>query len=464
MCLPILKEKDGLIMNMLLNLGKLSLIRSRSLWTLLSMLGIILGLVGVPTYFQSIDAPDTLDASWVTYTHTALLNHLRFGIDYIWTYGPLGFLDFPLAYSRRLFVFAFIGQVILILFTVFCLIKVLRRNCTPSAAVLIMVILMLPYNIINIEYKAAFVGLILLFDEYFDEPPSIRLVASGLFWALAALVKVSLLPVSIIVPCFYVLSTWKKYRMKSLILPITITLGWLTGFIICGQSVLSAIITPFRQVELILGYSSMSVDGSGWYILALVCTWILTLMLILGIAPKSNYWRVLMIGVLLFQSFKEGFVRQDGHVFTYFYVAMWMSVLLWSLPRQVKRPNLTLAAFLALCFAILTSNLPVATSGIQNKLSNIMEAFTFLSKDSYKTSVLERQQREILASRDGLSDVVSLITQGHNSSVFAWPWDINALIAMPVKIAQPPVPQEYSTYTAKLDDLDHFYFVKVRCI
>ena len=55
----------------------------------------------------------------------------------------------------------------------------------------------------------------------------------------------------------------------------------------------------------------------------------------------------------------------------------------------------------------------------------------------------------------GLADLQPSVA-GH--SAFAWPWNTNAVLAVDGNLEMPPSPQEFATYTPKLDEADARYF------
>jgi|GEM_PF-5267338 len=69
-----------------------------------------LSLAGMPYLGSSIDSTDQLDSSWSTYMYTVISRHIAIGYRYVWTYGPLGFLDTPIEYNRGLLAVDFMRQ------------------------------------------------------------------------------------------------------------------------------------------------------------------------------------------------------------------------------------------------------------------------------------------------------------------------------------------------------------------
>src|SRR5262245_26036366 len=92
--------------------GREARVRNR-LWTAGNyILAVLLALMGVPNLAGSLGAL-RLDDSWRVDTYLAVLNHCTFGGRYVWTYGPLGFADFPKLVSRHLLAPAVVLQVAL---------------------------------------------------------------------------------------------------------------------------------------------------------------------------------------------------------------------------------------------------------------------------------------------------------------------------------------------------------------
>src|ERR1041385_4887643 len=72
-------------------------------------------LAAVTWQITSLSASSGIDPSWRVALHLAWTDNIHFGPDFAWTYGPLGFLAFPIAAGPgtlvAAFVFVALGQI-----------------------------------------------------------------------------------------------------------------------------------------------------------------------------------------------------------------------------------------------------------------------------------------------------------------------------------------------------------------
>src|SRR5262249_28707887 len=88
------------------------------------LLAVLLALMRLPFLARAL-GPNRLDDSWSVDNYLAVLNHATFGTSYIWTFGPLGFVNSPKLVSRHLLAVSVVLQVTLAVLLAVLLVHVL---------------------------------------------------------------------------------------------------------------------------------------------------------------------------------------------------------------------------------------------------------------------------------------------------------------------------------------------------
>jgi hypothetical protein len=435
-----------------------------------------------------------LDDSWRVDNYVAVAHHLVFGNQYLWTYGPLGFIDSPIEFDRLLLAIADGLQVGFTLLLGILLVYVMKRYVrvqVPAATLVIVGLLMSGVSFGGfLEFVAAICALFSLYMIVFmlnaeraDRPrESIGALASagiaGSAFAISALTKISMLPAVLGIAVL-----WTIYAVQQRA-PWTLTTFYLSGlsvwfgtFATLGGGVTGGFRWPVGVFPLISGYSeAMSLHGSVAYVVIAGVVTLLTICCALIVALRTRcIWWVGSLVLLWVTLYKEGFVRQDApHVFYFLSGAPWCVFLLWCSVRTPpgalrgmgkSEPDwgaivatVSTAVAGALCFFVMVGAMGTIVPGpseLRQRLYGVTEAIRFMGSESYARARLIDMRRDALRQRPDLVPLGRLV-EGHRG--FAWPWDGNAIIAGGGNEVFPPVPQEYSAYTAGLDSLDARFF------
>lgn len=457
-------KRGSLKMIMRMNgvINRFGLLR-KNVW--IYVLAIGMSLANMPFLGSPIDSSDHLDSSWATYMYTVISRHLTFGTRYIWTYGPFGFLDIPLEYSRSLLTLVIVIQIYFsLLFAIIFAYMLEKINIKEKISILL--VMLLPLGpVSNLEYRSTLIAVMLMIiasegHTTLKKRYWIEIMAGGLL-AFAALVKSSMMVTGMPISILYLIFNFRREKLGAFLVPLSFFLGWIGGFLIFGQSLSSAFQTPLLQIQLITGYVSMAIHGSYIYLVLLAITLIFGFLLLDMRLVKSNFWVVVASAFLVFEAYKEGFTRQDGHVYTYFSVIPWVAFLLWYVVRSgqrwSKRVDVGFVGVISLSFCILTLNIGTVVQSLAHNIAATPQVVKYITNKSFAKSINSAERSGIVSSRPGLQQISPFL---EGKSAFSWPWDINALMGVNARIEQPPVPQEYSAYTPKLDHLDSNYFTR----
>lgn len=425
-------------------------------------LSVVMSICTIPYLSSNPDGSDQLDSSWASYMYTVIYHHFHFGTQYVWTYGPLGFTEMPILVHRTLLLVAILVQLIISILFGILLANAVKDHLSAGTASLLVVLAFLPGGI-NLEYKSTLAALIVLYFTYNATKDHLvyRLIGVGILLALAPLVKSSMLTTTITIVLVYIAVKWREHGAIVLFLPVSVCVFWLFGFSLAGQTIGSAFLTPISQIQLIEGYVAMALHGPLVYIGFAVVLILALLPTLIGNIMLRNIGLVLSVMLLLFEAYKEGFTRQDAHVYAFFTVVIWCSILL--LLGVVAEYNVrfshlynwgTIVA-VALSDAIVLGGGGDIFPGVLRNLQGVRVASQYIVDARYAQDTSKLQNEQIVQARPGIS-YFSSVMAGKPS--FDWPWDINALRGIGARIDQPPIPQEYSVYTPKLDAVDASFF------
>lgn len=448
--------------------------------------------IGVVMAFMALAAltlPDPLwgiapglDSSWNIGLHLAAVNGLIFGRDIIFTYGPLGFLNFPLLISPVLWVIS-VAFIDIIHFAFFMSLAVfsLRSEERLLNAVILGFSAPAIEGLLLANAHPYELGAVLLFAFYFltrDSKRNYTLVLAALA-GIIFYVKVDIGLLSFLLTL--AATTWVYFRDRRLtsLAPIATYAGFMFGFgvLLTGNiQNLASFIVGYEQIAVGFG-NALSYDAyvTPWLILFPFLS--LLILAIIIIAEVSSHTRLLLFLSIpfLFITYKEGFVREDiGHILIF--LAGWSLVALLfqaTISRKSRRIKI-IALVLALILLgsgveywgimIVSPGQPVDRASVMRNAStyflrtygpsrfhSISRTFDLAFFPGKATSAF---RRTVSTTRlfYHLSNTTLSMLRGHTVDVL--PWDVSLAYAYGLHWDPAPVFQSYSAYTPYLDELN----------
>lgn len=386
---------------------------------------------------------------------------LRWGHDIVFTYGPLGFLNGHGVWFSDLGAFAFAYRASL--YVAFCIALVwgLRRllGLLPAVLVAYAMITVLP-----LVEEAIVLALLLsmraLEGEHRERAIYLLVFAGASYAALEVLIKFSVGPVVAVLFLLALLGLrarwWQVCAYLGLLAAEVLALWLLTG-----QS-LGEIPDFLRNTyEIVSGFSASMVtttDVEPWQVTAATIAAAAVAIGLTLASTRASYrdararWcGIALIGLASFTVFKEGVVRTDaGHLSLFFSTA---AVICIAIPWGRARRYWMVAGLVA----IVVMSWPVRPTGQTNHLDPVANVGDAV--DQFRTLASPaRRERLISDGREGMKGIYKLepgalaALRGHTVAVE--PWEIGAAWAYDLDWEPLPVIQNYSAYTAKLDQLN----------
>jgi hypothetical protein len=401
-----------------------------------------------------------LDPGWASGLNLARRAEIRYGRELIFTFGPWGFLDEPLALSRLDFVLGLVFSVASVVAVWLLIWAVLRSTLRPKLAGLVVSLLTLTLSSVSSpSFLLAAVAAISCLLYVRQTPTLSRIwcpVAVAGLGGLLLQVKFSEgLAVSVF--AFAACLTSPRARLlRTASSAVTWLVTSLVLWVVAGQSVSD--IGPWlrESTDLVKGYSSaMSAESyPDAFSLVAYATALLLIISVLVLGWLRNTDRralphlgevVVTVGALFF-GFKETFTRHDPeHNAAFFVIA---ALLLCSLVEWGPRMRVTA---LLIALASLLASPATSTYVRANPLDAWALTWQFLTSDGSQSALLN-QARANDQAVFGLPVAMVEATRGRSVSVD--PWEVSMVWAYSMKWRPMPVFQGFAAYTSSLDQLN----------
>ncbi len=417
-------------------------------------------LLAVLTWNVQLAPPSVgLDASWIAGISMATHAGLHYGTEFVFSYGPLGFVVLPLAFYGGFGLFSLLYLCALYIGLCVILVWALRRHLPGwLALVLGFALLGLLPLIEEAPVVATLVALALLEKE---RPPwvlNLYVALAPTYAAVEALAKLSTGPVIAIVLILGLIGARPSRAQVAAFFALFV--GQLAIFWFATGQALSNI-GPFIHgtVEVAGGYSTAMmrlVDVPTWQVtLATAAAAALSLALVaivyrLPFGDRRTRWcATLLTAVSAFALYKEGVVRPDaGHLSLYFSSAC----IIWiGLPWQRGRWLIAGAVAIALIGIPMRPKETPTNYGVIGNVELAGEQVANLVDPGKRDRLIEggrEAQKYVYALQP---DTLAAL-EGHTVSVE--PWETGAVWAYGFDWSPTPVFQNYSAYTSHLDRLN----------
>jgi hypothetical protein len=409
-----------------------------------------------------------LDPSWTAGLELAVHNHIAFGDELVWTYGPLGFLSIPFIGFGATW-FNHLGQaafayVALIRFGVAtALFTGARANFGYWPGFLLAALVASAATQFGELIIALFVGVWLLWVPRTGVPAERRrdLLACAAIGAFAGFQLLNKESIGITVGAMGAVAVicLPRYRRDATIAAIAAFVVVLIAlWLALHQSLGELPDYLFNSARVSSGYSAaMAIDepGTGWAYSAALFAFVIGVWAAYDMTTfatvRARRGILLLWLVLSLSAFKEGFVRLEGGHLTIFFDAMLGGFLVFRLRRE-HRPVGLLAIVALTVFALAPEAQSITNlfDPSRNISAAVDEARDLVSAS--RRAQLIANARTLIAAAVPLSPQSLGLLQGHTVAVF--PQEISVVWAYHLKWRPIPVMQSYAAYSPALDKLD----------
>lgn len=402
-----------------------------------------------------------LDPSWVIGINQAVSQHMRFGKELIFTFGPYASI-YTKGYHPATEHLELIGSLYLAILYSLALLGALRHaNALVTAGMLLLLAgfttsydsLFFSYGLLTSIYALQIIS-----EEktgyqnnHFKNVVSITLLFSG--FGLYPLIKGTLfafyLAIALVTVAYCL---WRKKWLYAILIPSSAALCMMMFWIFSGQQ-LGDLVSYYSSISsIIAGYSdAMSSKGNGWEIVTYIfaSTALCLYLLLKGGISVKNIYLFLIFSLFLFINFKAGFVRHDQHSLMCGIAVFFSALLIFNLFPSKLAIALTLLSGIVL--------LQTESSHKQVPFNSAYEQFKATYVRTWTGAQLrilhhDRIDVQFKESLETLAKIRSLPTLPGKSDIY--PFDQAYLMASNNRWITRPIFQSYSVYNPKLSSLN----------
>lgn len=405
-----------------------------------------------------------LDPSGIYFLNAIPEVNLKFGSDLMFTYGPWGFLAFPLNIGyNALISLLFYGALIIIeVWLLWFTFRRLEGKCGVIQMVSFGLLILLGRSHIGIDYYISYLFFLSVSLGWVEETPHRYLIIGTILAVASMLIKLNLGMQCVITIVLFILGKLIVEKRKALrflgYIP-SIVGAYILAFLAHNPSLRDLVYYVSTSLEISSGYNeAMSSQAApGVLMMAVtcgVCYCMLVLLVILA-DLKSGLYMLIFSGAL-FQIFKHGFVRGDhsGIFFAAFCIICAVEILfldwtkLGSNLRQKRRQSYGILLVVIMAFLPLYS-LNLSVQSIVNLYPAKLREVT--------SGVKERLAKPILDSTADIlpDEILEIVGQ---DSVAIWPWELLIDAYNDINMVVMPSMTAYSAYTASLDAENAAFF------
>lgn len=425
------------------------------------------GLIALLTWPITSPKPKAgTDPSWIAALYMGLRDGLQFGTEFVFAYGPFGFLDQPALYDSGLWIVAMLFRTLVYVALAAALIWAARRALPlPLAAAAVYALLAIGY----LEGAAVLLTFVVCVAAVGDRPPrgapQLIAIGGGVLAAIELLGKLNF-GITIAGLCLLAMLGLPRRRRNVPVFGAVFLVSLIVLWLVAGQDIGHLPDFVSNSLQVLSGYSEAmptNVSDVEWQ-----RPWALaSILLLIGAAvlagrrePRSRRFSLVGLAALFgFLVFKQSFVRQGlGNASDFFPLMLGAGLGLgWRLPARISRlPTHAPLLGLLIPLAVLTI---VAFPG-----PSFLEALRpsdhleFLRQDVQaltspdKRRELTEEGAKAMRSHYRLDDASRRWLNGREVAVE--PLEIGAAWAYGLNWHPLPVIQGYQAYTPALDELN----------
>lgn len=416
----------------------------------------------------------SLDPSWASALHVAFRDGIKFGNEFIYTYGPYGFLRTPDNLFLETYGYA-MGFCLLIAVATWAGLMQIIRHClgcrNGSVWFLLPIIFFFPdfgATMDSLQFLLVILPLILYF--YVSKRLNPALVLTIINASLASLTKHTYLMLCVFFVALIAIDEVGKLKRLPLVALLYLCFTWLF-WIIAGQDVSLIPAYVINGSDIVSGFSAAMGSPGHLDEILLYCFGTGIFLLVIGATEWKNrrWWGMLPslgLAAIMFITFKGAFTRHDGHALQAFFnttpTMLIFTAVLWSSLKynrwylgKIKASAVYCLSTVALTIVILGAIVlnrylgwgygAYASQFIQHNSNKVPQAIAVVQGKQNLESIASEGKARVRASNP-LSSV--------SGTVDLYPNEIGTIFAHDLDYQPRPIIQSFSAYTGKLAQLN----------
>ena len=414
------------------------------------------------TSFQPFDG---VDGSWIGGLYVALESGMQFGREFVFTYGPLGFLHYPIVIDESLFLVSFVFWIAVHFIVIASLLWTARRALPLPLALVVCYVAFASGGLISSLPLVAFLW---AWAALAPEPPRfaprLLVYGGGGAAAIELLSKINF-GFTILAVCLFTLAILPGRRRNLPLFGAVFAGSAVVLWLLTGQAIGNLPVYLSNALQIVAGYSqAMGLDvdpksGEVGIALATIGVLLVAALLVTRGERRSLRWgSVALLLLFFFLCFKQDFVRRGGggrEDFAMVAIAVALAVaarrpLSFSLARCLPAAALVAPMFTLLVLASPARNF-LDLLEPQTHAALLSDSIELLTDPSVRQSDREGSRTGQRATYDVSPAILDRIG---DRTVAIEPWEISVAWAYGLNWKPLPVIQDYATYTRSLDQLN----------
>jgi hypothetical protein len=423
---------------------------SRPVW----ITSIVLALVAWP---KGIADPGVgVDFSWIAGLYMAIEEGKHFGTEVVYTYGPLGFLAWPVLWSSWLPVLAYLHFCVIYLAFTAVLTWSLNRTVGLLTAA---IIVFFSFSAVGFSSQlplliAVGLSFAAMRTERPDAAVGVLVVVGGFLCAIEPLVKLSVGPPTVAVILLGLFGARANRRQWALFATIAVA-GFFSLWFLSGQGLGNLWDYALNGSQVISGYGeAMGFDGAETWEAVAIVVFALGLVALIHRAEfrdaRSRWLATAMTAVAAYVFFKYGttqFLKAGPPVVA----LMSLLAIFMMAPWPRRRAGAFLSTLVVLGVIVLhASSVPVSLD-VVSKLKSFGKAAELVLRPGYRH---ERIDSSRVSLQESLKVPAGILAVVGDKPVAIEPWEIVVAWAYDLNWRPLPVFQNFTAYTAALDRLN----------
>lgn len=413
-----------------------------------------------------------IDPSWKIGVYVAAMDHMQFGKDIIFTFGPLGFLGDPILVDYQHWAismaFMLLTQAVLYL-GIYLLLKRISAKWYLYLLIVPPFTLVLPFVDYKLLMGIAFIMYAFILKDKLTRVDLAAITGISLLLAVASFIKFNMfvIALSIIILASVVFILEKKNLTYPLYLALSYVVFLLALWVACGQNLANLADYVMTGIEISSGYNdAMVIQPTNLQtLIELAAIGFVSLVSVYAVIKgKTNIWLYVLLNAAFFVTvYKYGLIRNNV-IFYLAYIPL-LTIFTIILLNEIQVPRIqSIESLILLSAVVLVTGLimvlyPQATwilaNNAMNKLPSYTVTYNLLTDPGLSDDL-------ILSSKDQIRQYYALdqstISHIGNDTVDVFPWDIAICWAYSLNWSPRPVFQSYSTYTERLDEINAGHF------
>lgn len=386
-----------------------------------------------------------VDGSWRYAINVAAAEHLRFGRDIVFTFGPLASV-----YTHEYHPFtdgSMIVGSLLVAMAVFLGFFTIVASRRRYLLLLLPVVISLSWRIDALYF---FLPILLPFvaRKNIDrgKAASLTLYVVAIASATLLLIKLNFTLMVGVSTLLTIVLLWRASRMTAIVLctlqAVTLAVGWL----LCGQSLVDLPSYFIAQGSIISGYTDgMSVDGRLEDVVAFLLASIAMVATTVAGQIRRQSFVALLFCFYLFVAFKSGFVRHDGHALVPSVALAYVGLLL--ILERGRQAGMSAFIIGLLGWAMISGNYQ------DNRFVAMTSRFAEMVRNPARGIWLRMTQPEVLPNQFRATTAFmgsSSLFAKRSGTADLYSMDLAPMIAAGIDWKPRPVIQSYAAYTSPL--------------